>query len=136
MSLLGLTVLHSAVGSNDWRFIDQSYNFALALLVMWLVALIALPILLRVAPWVYAIGLALLIAVLFFGQTSKGATRWLSLGFGRIQPSEIMKIALPMVLAWYFHKRKGQMSLLDFLVALIVLLVPFVLIVRDRKSVV
>jgi len=131
MSLLGLTVLHSAVGSNDWRFIDQSHNFALAFLVMWFVALIPLHILMRVAPWVYAIGLVLLIAVLFFGQTSKGATRWLSLGFARIQPSEIMKIALPMVLAWYFHKRKGQMSLLDFLVALIVLLVPFVLIVRQ-----
>jgi rod shape determining protein RodA len=128
---LGLTVMHSAVGSTDWRFADQSRNFLLAFAAMWAVALIPPDILMRLAVPIYGLGLALLLGVEFFGVSSKGATRWLNLGFGRIQPSEMMKIALPLMLAWYFQRHEGKVRIRDFLVAGVLLVVPFVLIVRQ-----
>src|SRR5690606_33916039 len=88
MTLLGLTVMHSAVGGTDWRFADQSRHFLLAFFVLWIVAVIPLPRLMQLAPWFYSIGVLLLLGVEFFGETSKGATRWLDLGIVRIQPSE------------------------------------------------
>ncbi|TAL77857.1 MAG: rod shape-determining protein RodA [Burkholderiaceae bacterium] len=131
MAMLGMTIMHSAVGGTDWRFAEQSRNFLLAFIVMWMVALIPPPQLMRLSPYVYVVGVLLLVAVEFFGETSKGATRWLNMGFGRIQPSEISKIAVPMLLAWYFHRHQGKIGLLDFLVAAVLLLVPFVFIVRQ-----
>ncbi|MDX3893750.1 rod shape-determining protein RodA [Pusillimonas sp.] len=129
MTLLGLTVMHSAVGGTDWRFADQSRHFLLAFVALWVVAVIPLPRLMQLAPWFYSIGVALLLGVEFFGETSKGATRWLDLGFARIQPSEMMKIAVPMMLAWYFHRHQGKIGILDFLAAAFLLAVPFALIV-------
>ena len=76
------------------------------------------------------VGVALLIAVALFGLTKKGARRWLNIGFV-IQPSEIMKIAMPLMLAWWFQKREGQLRPLDFLVAGLLLLVPVGLIVKQ-----
>jgi len=129
MTLLGLTVMHSAVGGTDWRFADQSRHFLLAFIALWVVAIIPLPRLMQLAPWFYSIGVLLLLGVEFFGETSKGATRWLDLGFVRIQPSEMMKIAVPMMLAWYFHRHQGKIGILDFLAAAFLLAVPFALIV-------
>lgn len=131
MAMLGMTVMHSAVGGTDWRFADQFRNFLLAFAVMWVVALIPPPQLMRLAPYVYIVGVALLVAVELFGETSKGATRWLNMGFGRMQPSEISKIAVPMLLAWYFHRHQGKIRFLDFIVAGVLLLVPFALIVKQ-----
>ncbi|HWK62011.1 MAG TPA: rod shape-determining protein RodA [Eoetvoesiella sp.] len=131
MAMLGMTVMHSAVGGTDWRFADQFRNFLLAFAVMWVVALIPPPQLMRLAPYVYIVGVALLVAVDLFGETSKGATRWLNLGFGRMQPSEISKIAVPMLLAWYFHRHQGKIRFLDFIVAGVLLLIPFALIVKQ-----
>jgi len=128
---LGLTVMHSAVGSTDWRFADQSRNFLIAFVAMWAVALTPPPLLMRLALPFYVLGVALLIGVDLFGETSKGATRWLNLGFTRIQPSEMLKIALPMMLAWYFQRHEGQVRIRDFLVAAALLIVPFGLIVRQ-----
>ncbi len=131
MAMLGMTVMHSAVGGTDWRFADQFRNFLLAFAVMWVVALIPPPQLMRLAPYVYIVGVALLVAVELFGETSKGATRWLNMGFGRMQPSEISKIAVPMLLAWYFHRHQGKIRFLDFIVAGVLLLIPFALIVKQ-----
>jgi rod shape determining protein RodA len=78
----------------------------------------------------YTLGVALLIAVALFGLTKKGARRWLNVGMV-IQPSEIMKIAMPLMLAWWFQKREGQLRPLDFLVAGLLLLVPVGLIMRQ-----
>jgi rod shape determining protein RodA len=78
----------------------------------------------------YTVGVALLIAVALFGLTKKGARRWLNIGFV-IQPSEIMKIAMPLMLAWWFQKREGQLRPLDFLVAGLLLFVPVALIVKQ-----
>ncbi|CAM5459297.1 rod shape-determining protein RodA [Eoetvoesiella caeni] len=131
MAVLGMTVMHSAVGDTDWRFADQLRNFGLAFFAMWVVALIPPPKLMRLAPLVYAVGVALLLGVEFFGETSKGATRWLNLGIGRIQPSEMLKIGVPLMLAWYFHRHQGKIGFLDFVVAGVLLLIPFALIVKQ-----
>ncbi|OZI62578.1 rod shape-determining protein RodA [Bordetella genomosp. 11] len=131
LTALGLTVMHSAVGSTDWRFADQSRNFVIAFFAMWVVALIPPKLLMKCAPPAYVLGVALLVAVELFGETSKGATRWLNLGVTRIQPSEMMKIALPLMLAWYFQRHEGQVRIRDFLFAGLLLGVPFLLIVRQ-----
>jgi rod shape determining protein RodA len=131
MTVLGLTVMHSAVGGTDWRFSGQSRNFMIGFFAMWGAALMPPPLLMRLAPYFYVAGVGLLLGVEFFGETSKGATRWLDLGIARIQPSEMLKITVPMMLAWYFHRNQGRLRLLDFLVATALLLIPFVLIVRQ-----
>lgn len=132
MTLLGLTVMHSAVGSTDWRFAEQSKHFLVAFFVMWAVAIIPPPWIMRAAPYVYIVALILLLGVEFMGETSKGATRWLNLGFTRIQPSEMLKIAVPITLAWYFHRRQNtDLRFVDFLIAIVLLAIPFVLIVRQ-----
>ena len=132
MATLGLTVMHSAVGGTDWRFAEQSKHFVVAFFVMWAVAVIPPPWVMRAAPYVYGIAIVLLLGVAFFGETSKGATRWLNLGFTRIQPSEMLKIAVPIMLAWYFDKRHNtELRLLDYVVALLLIALPFMLIVRQ-----
>lgn len=132
MALLGLTVMHSAVGGTDWRFAEQSKHFLVAFFVMWAVAIIPPPWIMRAAPYVYIVALILLLGVEFMGETSKGATRWLNLGFTRIQPSEMLKITVPIMLAWYFHRRQNtDLRFIDFLIAAVLLAIPFVLIVRQ-----
>jgi len=131
LAALGLTVMHSAVGGTDWRFADQARNFVIAFLAMWAIALIPPPTLMRLALPFYLAGTALLLGVEFFGETSKGATRWLDLGVTRIQPSEMMKIAVPMMLAWYFQRHEGEVRIRDFFVAAALLALPFGLIVRQ-----
>ncbi|MGB3290295.1 MAG: rod shape-determining protein RodA [Burkholderiaceae bacterium] len=131
MAVLGMTVMHSAVGGTDWRFADQSRNFLIAFLFMWAAAMVPPPLLMRLAPYFYALGVILLLGVEFFGETSKGATRWLDLGVVRIQPSEMLKISVPLMLAWYFHRNQGSIKVLDFLVAGVLLAVPFALIVMQ-----
>lgn len=131
MAVLGMTVMHSAVGGTDWRFADQLRNFLIAFVCMWLAAMTPPPLLMRLAPYFYVVGVVLLLGVEFFGETSKGATRWLNLGVVRIQPSEMLKISVPLMLAWYFHRNQGTLRILDFIVAAILLAIPFGLIVMQ-----
>ena len=132
MTALGLIVMHSAVGGTDWRFADQLRNFLLAFAAMWVAAMIPQRRWLQLAPWVYVLGIALLLGVELVGETSKGATRWLDLGVVRIQPSEMMKIAVPLMLAWFLHRRQGsRMRLVDYLAVAALLMIPFGLIVRQ-----
>lgn len=131
MAALGLIVMHSAVGSTDWRFADQARNFLIAFCAMWVVAMVPPPQLMRFAVPAYMVGVALLMAVELFGETSLGAQRWLNLGFIRVQPSEMMKIAVPLMLAWHFHRGDGVLRARDMLLAGLLLLVPFMLIVKQ-----
>jgi rod shape determining protein RodA len=85
----------------------------------------------RIAVPIYLVGVGLLAATEVAGVTVKGATRWLDIGVGRIQPSEIMKLGLPLMLAWYFHKREGGLRTIDFIVAGVIVLVPVALIVKQ-----
>ncbi|CAM5198658.1 Peptidoglycan glycosyltransferase MrdB OS=Castellaniella defragrans OX=75697 GN=mrdB PE=3 SV=1 [Castellaniella defragrans] len=130
MALVGMATMHSAVGNTDMRFSDQFRNFIIAFVVMWAVAILRPAVILKFAPYIYALGIALLVAVTLFGVTSKGATRWLDLGVVRIQPSEMMKIAVPLMLAWYFQRQSlNHIRVRDFFVAGVLLLVPAALII-------
>lgn len=131
LATLGMTVMHSAVGGTDWRFAEQGRNFLIAFFVMWAVAMIPPSKIMKLVIPFYILGVALLLGVLLFGVTNKGATRWLDLGITTIQPSEMMKLAVPMMLAWYFDKHRSKLRVIDFLAAGILLLVPFSLIIKQ-----
>ena len=109
---------------------DELRNLALSFTVMWIVSRIPPKWLEMGAVWVYGFGVALLIAVAAFGLIKKGARRWLNVGVV-IQPSEIMKIAMPLMLAWYFQKREGIQKTWDYAVAAIILAIPVFLIGRQ-----
>jgi rod shape determining protein RodA len=129
---LGLTVVYSASGGSSMdRAIAQGRNLALALMALWIFAHIHPQMLMRLALPAYVAGLALLVSVALFGDVRNGARRWLSIGVTTIQPSEIMKIAVPLVLAWYFHRREEGTRLRDFVIAAIVLAIPVGLIARQ-----
>lgn len=130
-AVVGLFVMHSAVGGAEGRFIAQSKNFVIALIVMWFVSLWTPPTIMKFVIPIYVIGCLLLLGVLLVGETSKGATRWLNIGVARIQPSEIMKIAVPLMLAWYFDKRKNDLNIVDYFIAGVLLLIPFLLIIKQ-----
>src|SRR5260221_14355860 len=102
--LVGLLVLYSATGANPARITSQFVNIVVALAAMWIVANVSPQHLMRLALPVYVVGLALVVCVALFGDVANGARRWLHVGVTRIQPSEVMKIAMPLMLAWYFHR--------------------------------
>jgi len=126
----GLLTMYSAGFDSGTRFVDHGRNMLLALVVVFVVAQVSPQTLMKAAPPLYAIGVALLVAVAVMGVTKKGATRWLNVGVV-IQPSEILKIAMPLMLAWWFQRREGQLRAPDFLIALLLLGVPLGLIVKQ-----
>jgi len=128
--ILGAFTLYSAGIDVPGRFQDQMRNIAIALVVMWIAALTPPQMLMRLAVPLYMVGVALLVAVAMFGLIRNGARRWINVGV-IIQPSEIMKIAMPMMLAWFFQKREGLISWREFLVAGLLLMVPAALIMRQ-----
>jgi rod shape determining protein RodA len=129
---LGLVVVYSATGGGAAdRVIAQGRNLAVAFVALWLFAHIHPQLLMRLALPVYAVGLALLVGVALFGDIRNGARRWLNIGFTTIQPSEMMKIAVPLALAWYFHWREQQLGLRDFAVAGVILALPVGLVLRQ-----
>jgi rod shape determining protein RodA len=129
---LGLTVVYSASGGASFdRAFSQGRNLAMAVFALWLFAQIHPQLLMRLAFPAYVVGLALLVGVALFGEVRNGARRWLNLGVTTIQPSEVMKIAVPLVLAWYFHRREEGLRFRDFAVAALLLVLPVGLIVRQ-----
>jgi rod shape determining protein RodA len=127
---IGLVAMYSAGFDHGTRFVDHGRNMLLGLAVLFIVAQIPPHRLMALAVPAYLAGVALLVATLVFGITKKGATRWLDVGIV-IQPSEILKIATPMMLAWWFQKREGQLRASDFLIAAGLLLLPFALVVQQ-----
>jgi rod shape determining protein RodA len=134
MVIAGLLLL-MAVGmmgsASPERINSQLMNVAAALVVMRVVAQVPPQRLMHLAVPVYVLGVLLLIAVALFGDVSKGARRWLNLGFMRAQPSELMKIAMPLLLAWFFQKREAMPRLRDYVIAAVLLLLPVALIARQ-----
>jgi len=128
---LGMITLYSATNESPTRMTAQLVNLAVALAAMWVVAQVPTQTLLRSAVPVYLVGLALLVAVAVGGDVVNGARRWLHVGVTRIQPSEMMKIAMPLMLAWYFHRRAATLGLGDYLIAAVLLAVPTALIIRQ-----
>jgi rod shape determining protein RodA len=130
LAAIGLVVMYSAGFDHGTRFVDHARNMGIALAVLFLVAQVPPHRLMALAVPLYLLGVALLLGVEFFGVTKKGATRWLNVGIV-IQPSEMLKIAMPLMLAWWFQKREGQLRPLDFGVAALLLLVPVGLVMKQ-----
>ena len=130
LACAGMLTMYSSGFDQGTRFEDHGRNMLLAGFILFVVAQIPPQRLMSLAVPLYLIGVTLLIAVAVFGVTKKGARRWLNVGI-TIQPSEILKIAVPLMLAWWFQKREGQLRPLDFVVAALLLVVPIALIVRQ-----
>ena len=124
-----ITFLSASTGTViSW--VEQLRNVMIAIVIMWFTSRVPVKWLEKASVWIYSIGLGLLIAVALFGLIKKGARRWLNIGIV-IQPSEIMKIAMPMMLSWYFYKREENTKLWDFGIAFLFLLLPTILIARQ-----
>ncbi|SNS17389.1 cell elongation-specific peptidoglycan biosynthesis regulator RodA [Noviherbaspirillum humi] len=112
------------------RVEDHLRNIIVSFVIMWIAAVVPPQTLMRFALPIYTVGVALLVAVAMFGLIKKGARRWLNVGVV-IQPSEILKIAAPLMLAWFFQKREGMIRWQDFIIAALLLLIPFGLIAKQ-----
>lgn len=130
LACAGLLTMYSSGYDHGTRFMDHGRNMLLAGFIMFVVAQIPPQRLMHLAVPLYTLGVALLIAVALFGLTKKGARRWLNIGI-TIQPSEILKIAMPLMLAWWFQRREGQLRTLDFVVSFVLLAVPVGLIMKQ-----
>jgi rod shape determining protein RodA len=130
LACAGLLTMYSSGYDHGTRFMDHGRNMLLAGAIMFVVAQVPPQRLMSFAVPIYILGVALLIAVAVFGITKKGARRWVNVGVV-IQPSEILKIAMPLMLAWWFQKREGQLRPLDFVVAMVLLAVPVGLIMKQ-----
>jgi rod shape determining protein RodA len=131
LACAGLLTMYSSGYDHGTRFVDHGRNMLIAATLMFVVAQLPPQRLMSFAVPLYTLGVALLVAVAVFGITRKGATRWLNIGVTVIQPSEILKIAMPLMLAWWFQKREGQLRPLDFIAAGLLLLVPVGLIMKQ-----
>jgi rod shape determining protein RodA len=131
LAAVGLATLYSASHDAPARLTGQLMNFAVAFAAMWIAARISPELLMRAAFPAYAVGLALLVAVALYGDTVNGARRWLHVGVTRFQPSEMMKLALPLMLAWYFARNEETLRLRDFAVGALLVAIPVLLIARQ-----
>ncbi len=130
LASIGLTAMYSSGYDHGTRFVDHGRNMLLAAGILFVVAQVPPQRLMMLAVPLYTLGVALLVAVALFGITKKGAQRWINVGVV-IQPSELLKIATPLMLAWWFQKREGQLRALDFVVAAVLLAVPVGLIMKQ-----
>lgn len=128
---ISFIVLWSAGGENMSLLIKQAVRFGVAFGVMLAIAQVQPHFLRMWTPWVFAGGLALLVLVLVGGEMGKGAQRWLDLGVVRFQPSELMKLAVPMMVAWYLHDRPLPPRFLDLAAAAIIVALPVALIIEQ-----
>lgn len=126
----GLLAIYSSGFDHGTRFMDHGRNMLIACAILFVVAQVPPQKIMAFAVPLYAAGVALLIAVALFGITKKGAQRWVNLGIV-IQPSEILKIAMPLMLAWWFQKREGTLRPLDFAAAGLLLAIPVGLIMKQ-----
>ena len=127
----GLATVYSATYDANNRAFSQLLNMMVGLAVMWGVAQLPPQKLMRFAVPLYVVGVVLLVMVYLVGVKVNGARRWLPLGFMRIQPSEIFKIAMPLMLAWYFHKYEAALKFRHYVIAGLLLIVPFGLIAKQ-----
>ena len=129
--LVSLVMQYTASDGHFSRVLGQFINVFVAFVAMWLVANMPLHYLMRSALPMYLLGTTLLIGVALFGDISHGARRWLNIGVATIQPSELMKIAVPLMMAWYFEKHEATLTLKNYFIATLLLLMPIALIARQ-----
>ena len=128
---VGLVTLFSAADQSGARVTSQLASIAFAVMLMWITANIPPQTLARAAVPLYAAAVLMLVGVAMFGIVVNGSRRWLNLGIARFQPSELMKIAMPMMLAWYFQKFEGRIGWKDFVFAGLLIVVPVYLVKRQ-----
>ena len=127
----GLIILYSASGQNLRTIEFQASRMLVSLVIMFTIAQIPPATLQRITPWLYSIGLIMLVIVLLVGHIGKGGQRWLNLGLMRFQPAELMKLALPMMLAWHYHQLHLPITFRNVLTAVPIILIPVVLIAKQ-----
>ena len=131
LTVVGLVVQYSASGQ-DWSVVSrQMIMLGIAYIVMFAIAQAQPHHIELWTPWFFGFGIILLLIVLFFGDTGKGAQRWLDLGLFRFQPSEVMKLAVPMMVAWYVAEKALPPSVSRLMIALVIILMPVVLIAKQ-----
>jgi len=130
LCVFGMAVLFSASGSNLEMVKKQGLHLLVAFGFMLFIAQVPATLLQKIAPWLYGLVLLMLLAVMFFGETGKGAQRWLNLGI-RFQPSEIAKLAVPIMLAWFLANQAMPVRFWQLLLALLLVLIPAALIVQQ-----
>lgn len=128
---VGLLILYTASGQNNLVLIRQCVSAGMALICLFIFAQIHPNTYKAWSPWIYVIGLGLLFVVLIMGTIGKGAQRWLNLGFIRFQPSEILKFAVPMMVAWYLSQKPLPPSLKSLFISGLFILVPGILIAKQ-----
>lgn len=127
----GLLILYSASNANMSMIFRQSMRLVIATMIMLILGFVP-PHKYKIwTPWIYGIGLGLLVAVMLMGKIGKGAQRWLELGLFRFQPSEIMKLAVPMMAAWYFDRQAHPGSIRSISIASIIIFIPALLIAKQ-----
>lgn len=131
LSAIGVVLLYSASGSNNDLMIRQAVRLLMAFVLLVVVANIPIRLLKKISIVAYLFGIALLLAVMFFGEIGKGAQRWLDLGFIRFQPSEILKLAVPMVVAAFLSNRLLPVGWKDLLISVVLVMIPVLLIARQ-----
>lgn len=126
---LGLMVVYSASGQDSQMVLRQAISFGVGFIALFICAQIPPKVYQAISPFFYVLGVVSLILVLLVGETRMGARRWISLpGIGSMQPSELMKFAMPLMMAWFFARRPFPPKLLDIIIALVLMLIPFVLV--------
>ena len=128
LSVSGLFVLYSASGQSDTMLMTQIRNLGVAFFVLLVTAQLKVATLKGVSPYIFSITVALLMGVAFFGVGAKGAQRWLDLGFIRFQPSEVMKVAMPLAVAWWLSKKTLSPARRELLIAFLMVALPSLLI--------
>lgn len=131
LSGFGLFILYSAGDSDKQIITHQAINFIFAFALLFIFAQISPYKYITITPWLYSITLLMLVAVLGIGVVSQGGQRWLNLGLFRFQPSEIMKIALPLMLAWFLKDKKLPPSFATLLIASVILFVPVIIVAKQ-----
>ena len=130
ISVFGLFVLYSAVGENDRLLVNQVIRLTVAFVAMIIVAQLPPEFLRRWTPWGYLAGLVLLVLVLTKGDVGQGARRWLDMGI-RFQPSEAMKLAVPMMTAWFLHDRQIPPRIAHLAIIAVLIMVPTIMIAKQ-----
>jgi rod shape determining protein RodA len=128
---ISCVTMYSASYETPDRLLDHVRNLTISFIVMWAIANLSPTTMMRTAIPLYLVGVMLLVGVALFGEVAKGARRWLDIGVTRIQPSEVLKIAMPLMLAWYFHRFEGAAKWRHYVIGMILLVVPVVLIARQ-----
>jgi len=131
ISGLGFVVLYSAVGADEGLLLRQGIRCFVALIVFFVVAQIQPRTLMNWTPWIFFIGVGLLVLVMVMGVVGQGAQRWLDLGIVQFQPSELLKLAVPMMVAWYLHERRLPPTLFQLLVVMLIIFTPALLIAKQ-----